>query len=79
MARVVHFEIQASHPEQLAVFYRELFGWKIARWGEAPYWLVDTGDAAKPGINGGLLPRRGSAVASPSRRCGSRPSAGSPT
>ncbi|HEY7739654.1 MAG TPA: VOC family protein [Steroidobacteraceae bacterium] len=59
MPRVVHFEIQGSDPEALARFYTGLFGWKISRWGDAPYWLVDTGDAAQPGINGGLLPRRG--------------------
>lgn len=60
MPRVVHFEIQGSDPEALVRFYVALFGWKISRWGEAPYWLVDTGDTAQPGINGGLLPRRGS-------------------
>lgn len=59
MPRVVHFEIQGSEPEALAHFYVELFGWKISRWGEAPYWLIETGESSQPGINGGLLPRRG--------------------
>jgi predicted enzyme related to lactoylglutathione lyase len=59
MSRVVHFEIQGSDPEALATFYRELLGWTIARWGDQPYWLVDTGPKDLPGINGGLLPRRG--------------------
>jgi predicted enzyme related to lactoylglutathione lyase len=59
MPRVIHFEIQGTDPEALARFYQALFGWKVSRWGEAPYWLVETGDAAQPGINGGLLPRRG--------------------
>jgi predicted enzyme related to lactoylglutathione lyase len=59
MPRVVHFEIQATEPEELVRFYTELFGWTIKRWGETPYWLVETGTAAQAGINGGLLPRRG--------------------
>ncbi|HEU0224921.1 MAG TPA: VOC family protein [Steroidobacteraceae bacterium] len=59
MPRIVHVEIQDSDPEVLARFYVALFGWKVSRWGDAPYWLVDIGDAAQPGINGGLLSRRG--------------------
>ncbi|OAI42516.1 glyoxalase, partial [Verrucomicrobia bacterium SCGC AG-212-E04] len=31
--------------------------------GDQDYWLVMTGDNAVPGINGGLLPRRGEAPA----------------
>ena len=59
MSRVVHFEIHAAEPEALARFYTGLFGWKIARWGEMPYWSVETGPEGQPGINGGLVPRRG--------------------
>lgn len=61
MPRVVHFEIHASNPEALVGFYTGLFGWKISRWGEMPYWLVETGAEGDPGINGGLLKRMGSA------------------
>lgn len=39
-------------------FYEALFGWEIRQWGEQPYWLINTGSEG-PGINGGLLPRRG--------------------
>ncbi len=60
MNRVVHFEIHASYPQALVDFYTQMFGWKISRWGEQPYWTIETGDASAPGINGGLLPRRGS-------------------
>jgi hypothetical protein len=63
MARVVHFEIHGTDPEAMARFYRDLFGWTISRWGEMPYWLVDTGPAEQPGINGGIVPRRGPAPA----------------
>jgi predicted enzyme related to lactoylglutathione lyase len=61
MSRIVHFEIQASQPEALAEFYTELLGWNISKWEGADYWLIDTGPADKPGINGGLLPRPGRA------------------
>jgi hypothetical protein len=61
MSRIVHFEIQASQPQVLVDFYTELFGWSISRWEGADYWLIDTGPADRPGINGGLLPRPGSA------------------
>ena len=40
-------------------FYRELFGWEFKKFeGPMPYWLVITGTEG-PGIDGGLLPRRG--------------------
>jgi predicted enzyme related to lactoylglutathione lyase len=58
MPRPVHFEIHAADPQRAIRFYETLFGWTFQRWGEQPYWLVMTGDAG-PGINGGLLPRRG--------------------
>lgn len=59
MPRVVHFEIHGSDPERLARFYTDLFGWTMNRWGEMPYWLVATGPEGEPGIDGGLVPRRG--------------------
>jgi uncharacterized protein len=59
MSRVVHFEIQGTDPGALAKFYSELFAWKITRWGDAPYWLIETGAKDQPGIDGGLLKRNG--------------------
>jgi predicted enzyme related to lactoylglutathione lyase len=56
-SRPVHFEIHAADPERAAAFYSSVFGWKIERWGEVPYWLISTGEG--PGIDGGLLPRHG--------------------
>jgi uncharacterized protein len=64
---VVHFEIHASEPQRLIDFYSELLGWRFAKFGEAEYWTIDTGDGAIDnvagtaghGINGGLVPRRG--------------------
>lgn len=62
MGRVVHFEIQAEDPERAARFYSSLFGWQFSKWeGPVDYWLIATGQG--PGIDGGLLRRRGPAPA----------------
>jgi predicted enzyme related to lactoylglutathione lyase len=60
MPRVVHFEIHAEDPERAVAFYRKVFGWEISKWdGPQEYWLIRTGDAGQPGIDGGLLRRHG--------------------
>ena len=60
MPRVVHFEIHADDPARAVAFYRELFGWEFTKWeGDWPYWLIRTGGAGDPGIDGGLMQRRG--------------------
>lgn len=60
MPRVVHFEIHAQDPERAMLFYQSLFGWKFSKWnGPTEYWLIETGPKEQPGINGGLLRRRG--------------------
>lgn len=60
MPRVCHFEIHADDPTRAATFYRELFGWRFDKWaGPIDYWLITTGPDDAPGINGGLMPRRG--------------------
>ena len=62
MSRVVHFEVHASDPEPLITFYTKLLGWSFQKWeGPMPYWLITTGPDGEPGINGGLLQRRGPA------------------
>ncbi len=43
----------------MAKFYTEVFGWKITHMPQMEYWLIVTGDASTPGINGGLMQRRG--------------------
>jgi predicted enzyme related to lactoylglutathione lyase len=58
MPRPVHFEIHATDPAGVVAFYEHVFGWKIERWGEVPYWLITTGDTS-PGIDGGLVQRQG--------------------
>jgi hypothetical protein len=67
MSRVVHFEIHAADPERAAAFYRTVFGWDVREWvipgvqipNENRYWLATTGPDSTPGINGGILFRRG--------------------
>jgi predicted enzyme related to lactoylglutathione lyase len=59
MARPMHFEIQASNPQVLIAFYSAMFGWSFNKWEGGEYWLIQTGSDNEPGINGGLLPRRG--------------------
>lgn len=65
MPRVVHFEIHAESPQRAARFYEAAFGWRLEPWAGSPdYWVITTGDERVPGINGGLLRRRGPAPAS---------------
>ncbi|HEX2746421.1 MAG TPA: VOC family protein [Verrucomicrobiales bacterium] len=60
MSRPVHFEIHAENPERAIAFYSALFGWTFSKWdGPMLYWMVTTGPDSEPGINGGLLPRKG--------------------
>ena len=59
MSRAVHFEIHASNPQSLIDFYSGLFGWSFNKWEGGQYWMIQTGPDEQPGINGGLMPRRG--------------------
>lgn len=59
MARVVHFEIHAEHPQRAIDFYSKLFGWSFNSWGGQEYWLITTGPQEQPGIDGGLVRREG--------------------
>lgn len=58
--RVIHFEIHAEDSQRAITFYSGLFGWKFTRWNDqVEYWAIETGPKTEPGIDGGLLPRRG--------------------
>jgi predicted enzyme related to lactoylglutathione lyase len=60
MPRPIHFEIQADDPARAIKFYETVLGWTFTKWdGPMPYWLVSTGAANTPGINGGLHARMG--------------------
>lgn len=57
-ARVVHFEIHVEDPRRAIAFYSEIFGWKFTHMPAGQdYWLIDTGPADEPGINGGMVRR----------------------
>jgi predicted enzyme related to lactoylglutathione lyase len=59
MPRPVHFEIPADNPQRTIDFYTKVFGWKFSKWdGPMDYWIITTGQAPEPGIDGGLMPRR---------------------
>jgi uncharacterized protein len=61
MGRVVHFEINVDDPERAEAFYTGAFGWQFHRWeGPVDYWLIHTGDASTPGIDGAMMRRMGS-------------------
>lgn len=59
MNRPIHFEILAREPAELGKFYESVFGWTVASLGspEQGYWLVKTGPAEAPGIDGGMMHR----------------------
>lgn len=58
MNRPVHFEILANDPVKVAAFYKDVLGWKAEKWdGPMEYWMVTTGPAGTPGINGGITKR----------------------
>jgi predicted enzyme related to lactoylglutathione lyase len=58
MARPVHFEVHAADPTRAIEFYSRVFGWEFNQYGEG-YWLITTGPSDQPGIDGGLVARRG--------------------
>lgn len=63
MPRVVHFEIQADNPGRAASFRHEVLGWKVSKWeGPLDCWLVSTGEAPEPGIDGAITTRQGKAI-----------------
>jgi predicted enzyme related to lactoylglutathione lyase len=60
MPRVIHFEVHAEKPDRAIKFYSDTLGWEFTKWGgPVDYWLIKTGPDSQPGINGGLVPRRG--------------------
>jgi predicted enzyme related to lactoylglutathione lyase len=57
MSRVVHFDFPTDDPEKSMVFFTYVFGWKFKKWLNEDYWLIDTGDKLKHGINGSMIKR----------------------
>jgi len=62
MPRPIHFELPADDPERAISFYQDVFGWKVQKWdGPQEYWLVSTGEAPAPGIDGAIMRRHAEA------------------
>jgi predicted enzyme related to lactoylglutathione lyase len=59
MGRVIHFEIHADDLGRARAFYEALFGWTFTEYMADFYYLVTTGPDDQPGINGGMVKRRG--------------------
>jgi predicted enzyme related to lactoylglutathione lyase len=56
--RVIRFDWSVDEPERAATFYSQVFGWRVEPMQGVPnYWLVTTGTATEPGIDGGLSKR----------------------
>jgi len=62
MDKVTHFEIPVKDPGRATHFYEHIFGWKINKMGEMPYWFlktVETNENNMPkesgAINGGFV------------------------
>jgi predicted enzyme related to lactoylglutathione lyase len=60
------FAIHADDVTRARVFYEAVFGWVFEPWGPPDFYLIHTGDAASPGIQGLLhkrhVPRSGSGL-----------------
>jgi predicted enzyme related to lactoylglutathione lyase len=59
VTRPIHFEIHVDDMERARSFYEKVLGWTFQKWGNIDYYVVTTGEEGTPGINGGMLPRRG--------------------
>ncbi len=56
MNRPMHFEIAVPDPEKAIAFYQQVFGWTVRKWeGGEDYWMLETGDPKKGGINGAVM------------------------
>ncbi len=51
------FAIHASDVQRARLFYEAVFGWRFEAWGPPDFYLIHTGNAQKPGIQG-LLHKR---------------------
>ena len=52
-----HFAIGADDLERARKFYEGVFGWRFEAWGPPGFYLIHTGTAESPGIQGALQSR----------------------
>ena len=55
---VSFFAIHADDVARGRQFYETVFGWKFEPWGPPGFYLIHTGDAQNPGIQGAIHARR---------------------
>jgi uncharacterized protein len=55
---IVHFEIPADDLKRAKKFYEKALGWKISDPWKMDYYMVETKDKGKDGINGGMMLRK---------------------
>ncbi len=55
---LTHFAINADNVPRAKTFYEKVFGWQFTPWGPPNFYLIKTGTAAEPGIEGALQERR---------------------
>lgn len=58
MNRVVNFDFPTDNAERAKDFFTSIFGWKFTEWLNEGYWLIETGEKHKRGINGSMIQRR---------------------
>ena len=59
MGKVVHFEIPTDNFEKATGFYSKVFGWKLNKWGDMPYYLTESGPKEEMGIEGAITKKSG--------------------
>ena len=52
------FGITADNVQRARRFYEQVFDWKFEPWGPPDFYLIHTGDATDPGVQGLLHARR---------------------
>jgi len=57
-SNVKHFSINADNVPRARKFYENAFGWKFQPWGPPDFYLIKTGTADDPGVEGALQGRR---------------------
>ncbi|MDB5693110.1 MAG: putative enzyme related to lactoylglutathione lyase [Alphaproteobacteria bacterium] len=51
-ANLASFAIHVDDTDRAAAFYEKVFGWAFEPWGPPGFYLIHTGDAASPGVQG---------------------------
>ena len=53
-----HFAVSADDVDRARAFYENAFGWQFTPWGPPNFYLIRTGTADDPGVQGALQGRR---------------------